>query len=165
MKKLIVLAGTLCVTLTVCGCGSDLREALINGATESMNKASGTLSAIKENVDKWDKETREAEKTNVLKKAVESTKSLHTAAQGLQRVRQEAMQLEPAAKELREQNREKYQKGIVAAVERLNKEQKGLNDALIQAEKNHPDQKTKLTELKQKLQLAQAEFELQAKQQ
>jgi hypothetical protein len=165
MKKLLVLAGTLCVTLTVCGCGSDLREDLINGTTESMNKASSTLVAIKENVEKWDKEKRDNEKTALLKKAAESTKSLHSAAQGLQRVREEAARLKPATDEVRDDYREKFKKNIAAAVERLDKETKGLNQALLQAEKNHPDQKAALTELKQKLQLAQAEFERQAKQQ
>jgi len=165
MKKLIALVGTLGMALTFTGCGSDVREAVIAHAIESMNKAASGLGGIRENVEKWDKEKKDTEKTALLKKAVEGTSSLHTAAQGLQRVKQETLQLEPTPKEQREEYRTKYQDSIGKAVQRVKTEQDALNQALSQAEKNHPDQKTALTELKQKLQLAQAEFEMQAKQQ
>jgi hypothetical protein len=165
MKKLTVLAGAFCTALLLAGCSSDVREALIDGTIGSMNKAASSLTGIKDNVDKWDKEKKETDKNALLKKAIEGTNSLRTAAQGLLRVKQEAMQLEPATKEQREEYRKKYQERIAAATESVSRAQDGLNQALVNAEKNHPDQKTALTELKQKLQLAQAEFELQAKQQ
>jgi hypothetical protein len=165
MKKLSARAAVIFTVLTLSGCGSDLRETLISSAVGDMNKAAGSLSSIKENLEKLDKEKKNEDKVALLKKAAESTNTLRSAALGLQRVKQASLQLEPASKETRDEYREKYQDRLRAAVQRLEKEQKGLNEALIQAEKKHPDQKKELAELKQKLQLAQGEFELQAKQQ
>jgi hypothetical protein len=100
-----------------------------------------------------------------LKKAIQSADSLRLSAKSLQDLKQESLQVEPTSGEVREEYRQKYRVSLPAAVQRVEKGQKALNEALLQAEKNHPDQKPALVELKQKLQLAQAEFELQAKQQ
>jgi outer membrane murein-binding lipoprotein Lpp len=169
MKRSFVLAAVMCGLLVVSGCGTDVRENVISLTIESLTKAAGSLASIKEAVAKWDsKDTKEADKAAWLKKAmdrIEGTNSLRTAAQGLLQAKQAAQQLEPASKEVRDEYFEKYQKNIQDAVKRVQKEQDALNEALRQAEQNHPDQKTALAELKQKLQLAQGEFEVQTKQQ
>jgi hypothetical protein len=165
MKKLIVPSGTFCLTLMVMGCSSDVRESLIARTRDNMTKAASNLSSIKENLEKWDKEKKEADKNALMKKAVEGTNNLRNVAQDLLRIKQETKQLEPATREQRDEYRQKYQASLASAAQRVLKEQEGLNQALVNAEKNHPDQKVALTELRQKLHLAQAEFELQAKQQ
>ncbi len=165
MKKFIAPLGALCLTLVLSGCGSDLREVLISGTIEKLNKAKTSLPNIKTNVAKWDKETKDAEKTKLLKSAMDGTNSLRGVARELQEIKQATGQLDPTTKEQREEYLQKYRDRLGSAVEGLKKEQTGLNDALIMAEKNHPQLKTALAELKQKLQLAQSEFDVLTKQQ
>jgi hypothetical protein len=165
MKKLIVLACTFFLALTVAGCGGDQRADLIGRVLTNVNKASTSMTTIKENLEKLDKEKKDTDKAALVKKAIEGTNTLAAAAKELHQIKQESLTIEPASKEQIEEYRDKQRDAIRAAVKRVSEAQTAMNAALVHAEKNHPDQKNGLTELRQKLHVAQAEFELQVKQQ
>ena len=164
MKKLVALGSTFFLVLALSGCSSDQREAQISKTIGELNKAASSITNIKENVDKWDKESKDAEKTKYLKQAIEGTNTLKKIAQELQAIKQTTETLEPATKEQKEEYAEKYRAQLGSAINRVNQEQTALNEAMIRAETAHRDMANALGELKQKLQLAQGEFEVLTKQ-
>ena len=159
MTKFLLLAGALAIFLP--GCGTDERERLISSALDQINSAASNMSAIKENVLKWEKEKKESEKTKLLKNAVDQTAALTKNAQFFQAIKGQADKLEPGTPETRKELVDKYRDRFATAIDNANKERIALNDAIAKAEKTN---KTALSDLKINLQKAQGDFENLVKQ-
>jgi hypothetical protein len=159
MKKLLLLAGALAIFLP--GCGTDEREQLITSALDQINSAASNMTAIKDNVVKWEKEKKETEKNKLLKNAVDGTTALTKNAQFFQAIKGKADKLEPGTPESRKELVDKYRDRFALAIENANKERIALNDAIAKAEKKD---KASLAELKISLQKAQGDFENLVKQ-
>jgi hypothetical protein len=161
MKKLVVVGSLLSLVLT--GCSSDEREGQISKTISELNKAASSLGNIRDNVEKWEKETKDSEKNRFLKQAMDGTETLKSVAQQLQLIKQTTDKLEPATKEQKEEYAQKHRNALGSALNNVNKEQTALNEALTRAEAANRNLAGALGELKQKLQLAQGEFEVLTK--
>lgn len=157
MRKVFWPACPALMMFGLLGCGSDVRESLVSVAVKQINDASSNLGNIKENVEKWEKETKDADKTRHIKTAIEATERLKRNGQTLQEIKQEAAKLEPLSPEEKEELGKTFRKSLESAVQRLNKEMTSLNESMLRAEKVS---KSGIADLKQKLQVAQSEFEV-----
>jgi hypothetical protein len=153
MKKVLLFAGALVLFLP--GCGTDEREKLIADALEEINKASGNMATIKENIVKWEK-ANVSEKPKLLKSAMDATQALKKNALIFQLIKGQADKLEPGTPESRKELVEKYRDRFASAIESANKERIALNEAIARAEKK---EKAPLADLKISLQQAQGDFE------
>jgi hypothetical protein len=160
MKKWIAWASAVVVMVCLTGCGSDLREVLVGKAIDDLGKAASTIQGIRENVEKWEAETKDAEKKKFLDNAISATDTLKQVGQGFQGIKQATERLEPSSREQREELRRSFRDRLDKAIERLRKEQRSLNDAITRAD---GIKKGALAELKEKLQQAQGEFEVLTK--
>lgn len=139
------------------GCGSDVRESLVVMAVKQVGDAATNLGNIKENVEKWEKETKDPEKARHIKTAIEATERLKRNGQTLQEIKQEAAKLDPISPEEKEELGKNFRKRLQTDVDRLSKEMNALNQTMARAEKAS---KSGIADLKQKLQVAQSEFEV-----
>lgn len=154
MRKALWLSCSLAMVLGLMGCGSDAREVQVSKTLKQLEDAANNVGRIKAKVEAWEKEPQ---KTQLLKDAVDDTEGLKKNGQALQEIKQENERLEPPSKEEKEEFAKGYRNKLTGAVDRLNKEQIALNQALARAEKIN---KAALAELNDKLRLAQREFEV-----
>lgn len=160
MQRLLVLAGTVVFCGLLAGCSADPREDAITGIIQLMNLAAsqvGSINAeVKEAVKKHEKEKTPLDLTEAGKLALK----LENTGEELQKTKVKRVdQVKPADDDEKAALIDRYGGQVKTAFTELVKHQKELNATLNQTEKLSEDARTKVEDLRKKIQKADGPFQ------
>lgn len=158
MKRLLGLS-ILGLAFAIAGCGSDPREGLISTTIENMRNAASQLANIKDRINEMVKKTDKG--TPDMKPVLEAVKSLKDIAKDVQKLLLQTEKIkEPLSEEDQKRLTSKYGEKLNDAITQINKERKGLKEALDSAEAKFKDA---AKDLRKRIEETDGEFEVIAR--
>ncbi|MCI0742345.1 MAG: hypothetical protein L0Y72_25215 [Gemmataceae bacterium] len=151
-----------CLTVVSAGCGGDSREGHLSTAIEHMNNAATQISGIRDKIDEAVKKAEKDKGVPDFKEAVKAVEELKIIGKQMQKLDRDIEEVNTGiTDEERKVLADRYKDNLQSAVTSLYDSKKLLNETLYNVEKSY---KEALKDLRTKLNEAEGEFEVLARQ-